>query len=112
MIGKMIKLNRAAKEQKVEANFVLVSLDAGNESSKTLSKLRESHKLTSAEWYALRGDSATLRELAVLLGISFRVESGGEIVHSNRIVVLDPNGRIVMTRDGLDDNLTGLLEGS
>ena len=109
MIGKMEKLYRAADERKAEAEFVLVSFDSKHETSETLSKLRVTHKLNGAKWHLWRGDEAAVRELSVLLGINYRTEANGEIVHSNRIVGLDKNGKITVTRDGLDEDLTELL---
>lgn len=91
------ELPDGAREKTV---FLLVSFDVERDTPATLKAFRESRRLDSG-WTLLQGDSDPVRELAMAIGVKFKQVANGGFQHSNRLTVLDAEGRVVHRRDGL-----------
>lgn len=87
--------------------FVLVSFDVARDTPAALKAFRETRGLDSG-WVLLHGDSDPVRELATTLGVKYKKTGGGGFAHSNRLTVLDAEGRVVFRRDGLSGDHAGL----
>jgi len=90
---------------RARARFVLVSFDDVRDTVAALHAYREQHELAADRWILLRGAPGDIRELAAVLGVSYRREASGLFSHSNLITVLDANGEIVHQRSGLEGGL-------
>ncbi|MFA5057786.1 MAG: SCO family protein [Opitutaceae bacterium] len=89
-----------------QAMFVLVSFDHERDTVAALHAYREAHELPAANWLLLRGAPGDIRELAAVLGVSYKQNALGMFDHSNLITVLNSAGEIVHQRAGLEGGLT------
>jgi protein SCO1/2 len=87
------------------AVFVLVSFDDERDTVAALHAYRELHELAGKSWVLLRGAPGDIRELAALLGVSYKQDAVGQFSHSNLITILNPEGEIVHQRAGLEGGL-------
>jgi len=92
----------AARDQ---ARFVLVSFDDERDTVAALRAYREVHELDAQSWILLRGESGPVRELAAVLGVSYKKNALGQFKHSNLITILNDAGEIVHQRSGLEGGL-------
>jgi len=84
--------------------IVLVSFDSVRDTPEALRQYR-SERLLDSGWTLLRGEPAAIRELATLLGVSYKLEADGQFAHTNLITVLNREGEIVHHRTGLRGGL-------
>ncbi|MBI2514157.1 MAG: SCO family protein [Opitutae bacterium] len=90
------------------AVFVLVSFDLERDTVAALANYRAARQL-DANWILLRGDDASVRELAALLGVKYKQEADGSFAHSNLFTILNREGEIVHQRTGLSGGLDAAL---
>lgn len=88
------------------AAFVLVSFDTVRDTPAALAKFRVQRGLDS-QWTLLHGSADSVRELAALLGVKYQQAPDGMFSHSNLFTILDSQGEIIHTREGLK---TGIPE--
>lgn len=87
-------------EARAKARVVLVSFDTTRDTPAALKAFRERSSLDSS-WTLLRGEADSVQELAMLLGVKFKLEANGQYAHSNLFTVLNAEGEIVHQRNGL-----------
>jgi protein SCO1/2 len=87
-----------------EAVILLVSFDSERDTTEVLRAYR-SERLLDKQWVLLRGEPDAVRELATLLGVSYKLESDGQYAHTNLITVLNREGEVVHHRTGLRGGL-------
>ncbi len=88
--------------------FVMASFDSVRDHPDALATFAETKGIDTS-WQLLHGDEGTVRELAAALGIRYRREPGGAIAHSNLIVLLDGQGRVVYRHEGLGEDLAPII---
>lgn len=91
------------------AGLVLVTLDPERDTPERLREFAGQSRLPPERWTLLTGTEEGTRALAALLSVRYREEAGREIAHTNAIVVLDREGRIVHRRTGLDEPLEATI---
>jgi len=99
---------RLSPAQRQETVFVLVSFDLERDSVAALARYRAARQL-DGNWILLRGDDASVRELAALLGVKYKQEADGSFAHSNLFTILNREGEIVHQRIGLQSGLDAAL---
>ena len=95
---------RLPAELRGQAVFVLVSFDTARDTPAGLAQYRATRGL-DASWVLLRGEDASVRELAALLGVKFKQETDGMFAHSNLVTILNAEGEVVHQRTGLQGGL-------
>lgn len=95
---------RLSPELRQQTVFVLVSFDLARDTTEALAQYRANRQL-DANWILLRGDDASVRELAALLGVKYKQEADGSFAHSNLFTILNREGEIVHQRTGLSGGL-------
>ena len=85
--------------------FVLVSFDDERDTVAALHDYREVHELGAQNWILLRGAPGDIRELAAVLGVSYKKNALGQFGHSNLITILNGEGEIIHQRAGLEGGL-------
>ena len=88
-----------------QARFVLVSFDDERDTIAALHDYRTVHELGAQSWILLRGAPGDIRELAAVLGMSYKKNALGQFGHSNLITILNREGEIVHQRAGLEGGL-------
>ena len=85
-------------------SFVMVSFDVERDTPEVLATFVETKNI-DASWQLLHGDEDAVQELAAALGVRYRREPDGNFAHSNLILLLDAQGRIVHRHEGLNGDL-------
>jgi protein SCO1 len=96
---KKIEANFSEEERK-EFSFVLVSIDHLRDNPERLKEYAITQGLGD-NWTLLHGNANQVKELSVVLNISYEMMENGSFSHSNRKLVLDSKGNIVYSQDGL-----------
>lgn len=96
------RLERALDEDvRQQTQFVFVTIDPEHDTPEVLATKIAQHGLDETRWTLLRGTDAGTRALAAVLGIQYRADGQGNFSHTNRMSVLDADGSVVETVDGL-----------
>ena len=105
----MAKL-RAIQEQfdreKIAAHFVIVSFDPTRDTPEKLARYRRETDHLRPNWTFVVGAEDDTRQLAMLLGIKYsRNPVSGDIMHDNKIVLLNGAGEVTKELVGLDASI-------
>lgn len=90
------------EDMRDKVGFVLITFDSERDTVEALHAYRERQELSNRNWILLRGGPEDVRELAALLGISYRRDPLGQFAHSNLVTLLDREGEIVRQLPGLN----------
>jgi protein SCO1/2 len=90
---------------RAETRFVLVCFDAARDTPAALRAYRDRLGLSDQDWTLLHGEPADIQELAMVLGVSYKQDAGGQFAHSNVITVLNRQGEIAHQRNGLQGEI-------
>lgn len=96
-----LKRTQAAltREERAQTRFVIVTLDPERDDEAAMRAYKA--KVRGAkDWLILRGSPSQVMELAAVVGVRYRWV-GEELIHTNKISVLDREGRIVYQATGL-----------
>lgn len=88
-------------EARGKTRFTFISIDPDRDTPEQLARYREENELDPARWNFLTGDSGSVQELAVVLGIQYRKVSDTDFAHSNVITVLNDKGEVIYRQEGL-----------
>jgi protein SCO1/2 len=91
------------------ARFVLVSFDPAADTPERLAAYAGEHGLAAPRWRLLHGRDDQVRELAAAVGVRYRRAAGGQYTHTQRITLLDRDGRVAAHWDGLERPLDGIV---
>lgn len=109
-VAKLKTIEKALGEN-TDIRFVLVSFDPKNDTSAELARFVEEKRLDTNRWTVVSGTSSgSVRELAALLDISYKLEKSGEYSHSNVITLLDKEGVKRATLNGIAADHTNLVK--
>lgn len=103
--GQLVKLEQEMPaELLAKAGFVLVTLDPKGDDPSALASYRKRMNLAPERWTLLRGGDDDTRELANLLGVTYKPKrEDGQIDHDGLIVLLDADGVVVDKSTGISD---------
>jgi protein SCO1/2 len=89
---------------KNEVGGVLVSFDPERDTPEQLKSYAAQRQLDS-HWELLKGSADQVRELSMVLNVRYQKLTGGNFSHTGNIYILDKNGNIVQSVDGLGGNI-------
>lgn len=92
--------NQFSPAEREQTRFVLVSFDHLRDTPERLHDYAQSQGLGD-NWILLHGSADQVKELSVVLNISYEQMENGSFSHANRKFVLDKSGTIVFAQDGL-----------
>ncbi len=105
MVKKLKKIDDRLKKNEINAKFVVVSFDAKYDTSEKLKIFRGHQGAEDSRWNFLVGSERDTGFLSNLLEINFkRNPIDHTISHDNKVILLDENGVIVRTLEGLADD--------
>lgn len=81
--------------ERAQLDVLLVSFDPARDTPERLKQVFAERKLDAATWTLARTDERSVRKLAAVLGIQYRVLAAGDINHSTALVLFDAHGRIL-----------------
>lgn len=96
-----------SSDAKARTQFTFASFDPESDTPEQLAKHAQSSGLE--HWNFLTSDSASVLELAAILGIKYEPYEGG-IAHTNAVILLNPQGEIVSRIDGLGASIDPLVQ--
>lgn len=109
-ISKIIEIERGIKKG-VDYRIVLASFDVKNDKPEKLKKQITLRNLNPQRWTLLSAaKDAQARELALVLGISYKDLGDGDFSHSNVLSLLDENGTIVEKLESLSADSEKFIE--
>ena len=102
-MGKLRDIQAQFDREKLAAHFLIVSFDPARDTPEKLAAYRVATEHTQPNWTFLVGSEEDTRTLAMLLGIKYsRNPTTGDIMHDNKIVLLNGDGEITKELLGLD----------
>lgn len=101
---------RLEPSEQEQLRFLLVTFDPERDTPERLAAYASERRLDSRRWRLLHGPPERVRELALVLGVRYRVLEGGGFSHSMRVTLLDRDGAVVEHLDGLDTQTGALTE--
>lgn len=106
-----------APDVRAQTRVLLVSFDTARDTPAALRAFRERMAIDEG-WMLLRGADTAVQDLAMLLGVKYKLDARGQYAHSNLLTVLNAEGEVVHQRAGLKGDVsevaqkvTGLLAG-
>ncbi len=101
MVNDLKKIEASfSEEDRKLFTFVLLSFDHLRDNPERLKEYAITQGLGD-NWILLHGDANQVKELSVVLNISYEMMENGSFSHSNRKLVLDSQGTIVYSQEGL-----------
>jgi protein SCO1/2 len=91
-----------ARDGQAPPDVLMVSFDAQRDVPAHLKAVFGQRKLDAATWTLAHTDAASVRQLAAVLDIQYRVLPDGEFNHTSVMIVLDAQGRIAARTDKMD----------
>lgn len=91
--SKLKAIQTAADQQKMQIDFMIVSLDPKNDTPQAWQQYRISREIDRSNWHLLTGSEATTKEFAARIGIKYWYMDE-HILHDFKIVRLNANGEI------------------
>jgi len=107
--SKLKAIQAAADRQKLQIDFMIVSLDPKNDTPKAWRQYRTSREVDRSNWHLLTGSDATTKEFAALLGIKYWTMDE-HILHDFKIVRLNAQGEIEKELTDYGDEPESLLK--
>lgn len=89
-----------------QVQFLMVSFDPTRDTPELLATLTKEHHLDAAQWTLAQAKPRDVETLAAVLGIKYRRLPDGDFNHSSVITVADAGGRIVYSKEGLNQPST------
>jgi len=105
-MGKLVEIQKQFDREKISAHFAIVSFDPHRDTPEKMAAYRVATGHTNANWTFLVGSEEDTRTLAMLLGIKYsRNPITGDIMHDNKIVLLNGAGEITKELLGLNASI-------
>ncbi len=89
------------KDIAAKTGFTFISINPDTDTPARLAVYQEENKIDTTRWTLLTGETASVQELAVVLGIQYRKIDAKDFAHSNLITVLNAKGEIIHRQEGL-----------
>lgn len=100
-------------EKAIEGNsdvlFVLISMDPTRDTPERFKQFGQERSL-GKNWIMISSDQSSTDEVANVLGVKIKKLSDGGFDHSNSIFLLDANGAVIHTQDGLEQEPKELIQ--
>ena len=89
------------KDIAAKTGFTFISIDPETDTPARLAEYQSENKIDPSRWTLLTGETSSVQELAVVLGIQYRKVDAKDFAHSNLITVLNAKGEIIHRQEGL-----------
>jgi protein SCO1/2 len=85
---------RLKPDQRARLSVLMVSFDPERDTVAVLERTVRERELDPAHWTLARTDARSVRKLAAVLGIQYRLLPNGDFNHTTALILLDADGRI------------------
>lgn len=104
-IRQLLAIQKRYDEQKIDAEFIVISYDPSNDTPQSWEEYRKLHNITRSNWHFLTGNQESTKIVSQLLGMDYWLYDE-HVMHNFKIVRLNALGEIDKTLDWNDqDNL-------
>ena len=105
-MAKLVAIQERLDRAEIDAHFAIVSFDPLRDTPEKMAAYRAATGHRNANWTFLVGSEDDTRTLAMLLGIKYaRNPVSGDIMHDNKIVLLNGAGEVTKELVGLDASI-------
>ncbi len=80
--------------ERARLSVLLITIDPVRDTGAVLKRTAGQRQIDSPRWTLARGDVATTRKLAAVLGLQYRALPNGDFNHSTDLILLDAEGRV------------------
>lgn len=94
---------RLSPEEQRRVTVLMVSFDPDRDTVEVLRRTADERGLDPAQWTLARSDAASIRKLAGVLGVQYKLLANGDYNHSTALILLDAEGRIAGRTTRLGD---------
>jgi protein SCO1/2 len=109
ILSDMQRIERELGADADKVGFVFLSIDPLNDTPTQMSSILRERQMNTAHWTFLTATDDLVRQAAVALDFKYQVVDGF-FAHSNLIVVLDENGRVIHREESLDADIQPVVE--
>lgn len=81
--------------ERQNVGMLLITFDPARDDLKALKAISKERSLDPAHWTLARTDATSVRKIAAVLGIRYRLLASGEYNHTTVLVLLDGQGRVL-----------------
>lgn len=93
-----------------QVKYVFVSIDPKTDTPERLKSFAIENEMDNEQWMFLRGSEEDTREFAAVLAVGYKQISPLDFSHSNIISVFNQNGVLTYQKDGLGQDIDGVVE--
>ena len=101
--------NGLSDRTKAQTRVLLITLDPTQDGPKELSEVASAYELDTKRWQLVRGSELDTRTMAEHLGVEFAMRADGEMDHTSLIAMLNPEGQIIDSLYGLQQDTQGFV---
>jgi protein SCO1/2 len=110
ILQKLKKIQLEIEKRKLDTQVVIASFDWQKDTPTFMKNYREQASFGYPNWTFVVGNESNTRKLAMILGIKFSKNAkSGEILHDNKILMLDPQGKVQKELNGLNADILDLF---
>ncbi len=103
LIKKLKSIEKEYNSPEREIHVVIITFDPTVDTPKVLREYKKLHDVNKPHWHFLNGTEETTRKLSNLLNLSYQKNlSTGHFTHDNKIILLEKDGTLLETQEGLD----------
>lgn len=111
LVDDMKNIEKKLGDKSNSIQFVIASFDPVKDSPESFKAYREKAGLTKENWAFLSGANPDeIQELAAVLGVKYKKEENGLYTHSNIITLLNTEGEIIYSLEGLKKDSSELVK--
>ncbi|SHF80182.1 protein SCO1/2 [Fodinibius roseus] len=94
--------NRVDTSRRETVKVLAITFDTENDTPEVLREYANYEQLDIPGWHFMTSEDATVRSLAMMLGVQYSKKSDGHFAHTNLVTVLDEEGKIARRVEGLN----------
>ena len=98
------------KNKVTDFRMVLISIDPERDTPQAMKKFMGDRKLSEARWTIISSDPDNVRELAALMGYSYKKDKAMEFAHSMLTWVFDEQGVLRFTRNARKESISETVD--
>ena len=91
-----------SKKEKKKIKFIAFSIDPARDTPAALTEFYKKMKLNS-RWHLMTSDADQVREMAAVLGFSYKDIGGGDFTHSTSLFLLSADGVLLARKERSSD---------
>jgi protein SCO1/2 len=98
------------KNKKAQFRMVLISIDPETDTPEQMMKYIQAHSLDPKRWLIITSTPENIRELAAVLGFSYRPDEAMKFAHSMLTWIFNTNGVVQLTRESRKPSVDEMVQ--